>query len=272
MKRYMNNRLAFLPVPLLGLMFAAVFIFGSVALQADTAGSGNGDTSGTINSDENRLFGNSSGVVEEVDKKKTVSSLQNVMLSGKGVDIGGKYNFSAVSNWMWNTAGKKAGDITFDALTNPDNENFTTTLNASVYFDGRPDENFRVFGKAEVEYPFTAAGSRSINDIFRVKELFSDFNWKNLIFFRGGKQTINWGVGYFFSPADIINLTAIDPENPGAEREGPAALKVNVPIGINNAYLYIIDKNIEKPEDIEDRKSTRLNSSHTDISRMPSSA
>ena len=29
---------------------------------------------------------------------------------------------------------------------------------------------------------------------------------------------------------------------------------------------------LERPEEIEDRKSTRLNSSHTDISRMPSSA
>ena len=251
MKWYMNNRVTFLPASLLGVVLAAVFMLSSVIVRADTADSDNGGSSASIKSDENSLFGGSGGVVEEVDKSKTVSSLQNVMLSGRGVNIGGEYNFSAVSSWMWNTAGKKVGDITFDTLTNPDNESFNTTLNASVYFDGRPDENFRVFGKAEVEYPFTATDTRSINDIFRVKELFSDFNWNDLVFFRGGKQTINWGVGYFFSPADIINLTAIDPENPDAEREGPIALKVNVPIGINNAYLYIIDKNIEKPEDIE---------------------
>ena len=37
------------------------------------------------------------------------------------------------------------------------------------------------------------------------------------------------------------------------------------PLRVNCAYLKFIDV-------VEDRKSTRLNSSHTDISRMPSSA
>ncbi|MCD6122593.1 MAG: hypothetical protein J7K04_12215, partial [Spirochaetales bacterium] len=146
----------------------------------------------------------------------------------------------------------------------PDSTSLDTTLNASIYFDGRPDENFRVFGKAEITYPFTVTDSRildefstaadlfsDLNDIFKVKELFSDFNWNNIVFFRGGKQTINWGVGYFFSPADIINLTPINPEDPEAEREGPVALKVNVPVGVNNAYLYLIDENIEKPDELE---------------------
>ena len=36
-------------------------------------------------------------------------------------------------------------------------------------------------------------------------------------------------------------------------------------------YMRLLGKH-EEAHEIEDRKSTRLNSSHTDISRMPSSA
>ena len=38
------------------------------------------------------------------------------------------------------------------------------------------------------------------------------------------------------------------------------------------AYLDNLGPKITKTQAAEDRKSTRLNSSHTDISRMPSSA
>ena len=40
----------------------------------------------------------------------------------------------------------------------------------------------------------------------------------------------------------------------------------------NTVIFYIIAESIWQIKDMIDRKSTRLNSSHTDISRMPSSA
>ena len=73
-----------------------------------------------------------------------------------------------------------------------------------------------------------------------MKELFSDFSIGDALFLRGGKHTIAWGVGYFFSPADVLNLTAIDPEDPDAEREGPVSLRANLPIDFHNLYLYAI--------------------------------
>ena len=59
-------------------------------------------------------------------------------------------------------------------------------------------------------------------------------------FLRGGKHTIAWGVGYFFSLAGVLNLTAIDQEDPDAEREGPVSLRVNLPIDFHNLYLYVL--------------------------------
>ena len=42
--------------------------------------------------------------------------------------------------------------------------------------------------------------------------------------------------------------------------------------GVAALAVYGITKVFNSAKNIEDRKSTRLNSSHTDISRMPSSA
>ena len=117
-------------------------------------------------------------------------------------------------------------------------------LGATVFLDARPADDFRVFGKVDLSYPFTtdadAQPAREFDDIVRVKELFSDFTIGDALFLRGGKHTIAWGVGYFFSPADVLNLTAIDPEDPDAEREGPVSLRANLPIGFHNLYLYAL--------------------------------
>ena len=48
--------------------------------------------------------------------------------------------------------------------------------------------------------------------------------------------------------------------------------KADILIGYNSDHFDIPLLNKYYPGDLTDRKSTRLNSSHTDISRMPSSA
>ncbi|MCF6334532.1 MAG: hypothetical protein L3J12_02185 [Spirochaetales bacterium] len=60
------------------------------------------------------------------------------------------------------------------------------------------------------------------------------------MFFRAGKQSVNWGVGRFFSPGDLLSLSRIDQEDPDADLDGPVAVKVNYPFMLNNFYLYTI--------------------------------
>ncbi len=211
--------------------------------------------------DENSLFGeNNSGssnesnvetpsIVENVNKNDMVKATEKSLLTSNLVRIGGKYHLYVTSVWSWTDP--DFGNFS-DTLVNPDSESLVSDLGTTLYFDARPDENFRVFGKADISYPFTedSTSGRNFDDVIHIRELFSDFNWKNVLFFRGGKQVINWGVGYFFSPADIVNLSAINPEDPEAEREGPLALKVNFPFGIHNAYLYLIDDNATEWDEI----------------------
>jgi hypothetical protein len=148
-------------------------------------------------------------------------------------------------------------DLTFDAQVSWDgypapwdtefwqaSSTLTPRLAADLFFDARPERDFRVFGKVKAAYQYPEDWNIGIF------ELFSDFQFKDLLFFRVGKQTVQWGVGYFFSPADVLNLVSIDLEDPEAEREGPIAVKAHLPFSAHNLYLYLITNNIIEPSQI----------------------
>ena len=212
-----------------------------------------------ISTDEESLFGSSDEENNSADDSAEDSGLDTADLFGgdvlvteaeaadgaavaaapPAVEIGGSYRFSLTGAAHWASLADLA-----DAPLQPDSHSATVDLGAAVFLDARPADDFRVFGKVDLSYPFTtdpdAQPAREFDDIVRVKELFSDFTIGDALFLRGGKHTIAWGVGYFFSPADVLNLTAIDPEDPDAEREGPVSLRANLPIGFHNLYLYAL--------------------------------
>lgn len=71
-------------------------------------------------------------------------------------------------------------------------------------------------------------------------------------FFRVGKQSLNWGVGYFFSPANLLNIEQIDPSDAEADLEGPLSVKVNRPVGMDNLYGYVIlPDGTDEPQDVK---------------------
>ena len=207
----------------------------------------------TIVTDESSLFGESNeagaeegegSLVEEVEP--TEERIDTILLTSDAVEIGGRYGFSGVSTWTWNDP-----ESTLENISEPDSDSMLIDLRARVFLDARPSESTRVFGKLSLSYPFDGnGGTRDFADVFYVDELFSDFSWKEALFLRGGKHAINWGVGYFFSPADLLNITEIDPEDPDAEREGPVSLKMNLPIDAHNLYLYLIANDIKSADEI----------------------
>jgi len=218
-------------------------LFGSTDtnLDEDLFGSSSSEPASDSNSDT--LFGGGDLVsdVTETDVNLTETLLTNA----DGVKIGGSFTFSMGPGYTWNTDS--------DATS----WNLSTDMHSQLYFDARPDTSIRIFGKALISYPFTVVEddvstplvdeSRTFSDIVRISELFSDFALDDTVFFRVGKQTLNWGVGYFFSPANLLNLSTIDPEDPDAELEGPLSIKANMPLGVDNLYGYVI-----LPEDAKD--------------------
>lgn len=110
----------------------------------------------------------------------------------------------------------------------------STDLSLTLYADARPDDRLRVLVKGDLAYPFAEG------DDYVLREAFADLTPAEGLFLRAGKQTANWGVGYFFSPANLLNLESVDPENPEAELTGPLAAKLHLPRGGDNYYLYVL--------------------------------
>ena len=132
---------------------------------------------------------------------------------------------------------------------------FQPDLKLTLGFDLRPDPDFRLFVKTKLFYPL-ALNVNSGSDVLslpnmQIFELFTDFDWDGKAFFKVGKQVIGWGVGRFFSPVDILNLTHIDPDTLDEQDiEGPLAVKVHIPFPGINFFTYVIANDITSPEDL----------------------
>ena len=226
----------------------------------DEPGDGNGDAaaSGAGSDDLDALF--DAEVVETAvtgSDARAGGAPEETLLTRAGVDWGGSFRYAPEV---------ELGFPSYDALAaalrgeGQAERALRHELAAELYFDARPSSDFRVFGKAKVDYTVpgtdgsgeeqagrTASGGEFTFTMF---ELFADFHWDDRVFFRAGKQRADWGVGRFFSPADLMSLVTIDPLDPEAEREGPVALKVHAPLGVHNAYLYLITGDFRDPLDV----------------------
>lgn len=223
--------------------------------------------SGAATSEEDSMFSADSGETETgietggvlvVDIADSLDSgLEYDALESETVRIGGSFDFNAADSWMWTK--KTDGDGWEEPAI--DEDRFALDLAANIFFEARPDTDTKFYGSVDIRSPlFTLEDdettplideSRGFEDIVKIDELFADFNWNEDIFFRAGKQTVNYGVGYFYSPADVLSIGEIDPEDPEAELEGPAALKASVPMGVNSLQVYALaDEDITTAADI----------------------
>ena len=214
------------------------------------------DLFGTGSDDD--LFG-SDDMVEDLAEEDAGPAAYTEFLVSDEVQIGGSLNSFLSAYWSWLDIPQSDEEFR-DNVT----EQLGMNLGATVYLNARPSSDLRIFMKARTNYPFTtstgvtipqqANGSTetNINTLnMTIFELYSDVNWDQTLYLRFGKQTVNWGVGYFWSPADFISLVPIDPEEPEAEREGPVAIKASLPIGLNNIDAYVIaDETVKKVEDL----------------------
>ncbi|MFP4363037.1 MAG: hypothetical protein ACLFR1_04140 [Spirochaetia bacterium] len=209
----------------------------------------------TQEDDENDGFGDIESMFEEEDMIQEEDEQQDSeegdessrdsgasydsFLVTEETEIGGRFSASAEANWAWNEYPE-----TWDDLWPVETRRLSPSLSSDIYIDARPNEDFRVFTKVRASYPFEQ------DSAVTVREMFSDFDWEDSLFFRVGKHTIKWGVGHFWSPADVLNLTPIDPEDPDAEQEGPFSARLQYPFDIHNLYVYSILNDVTQPEDI----------------------
>lgn len=225
---------------------AVALAFSAVAAFAEDA----------IVTDEDALFGDEE-VVETVAESAEGTAVKS-LLQSESVRVGGTFTGKAAASWKWNDP----WDGSFD-LAAPDEDKLEPALSALVFFDGRPTEESRFYGSIKTSWPFseyksvltgaeyvpatafppadasvsTTSTTLTLPNI-EVFELFSDFSYGDALYLRFGKQTINWGVGYFYSPANVMNLERIDPTDPEAQLEGPVALRALYAIPGTQANLW----------------------------------
>lgn len=187
--------------------------------------------------DYDELFGSEDDLFVEIEEDS--SAIPGLaLLQTESVRLGGSVSGSAAASWTWNDPYQ---DFSLDGF---DSYGLTPALSATLFFDARPSAGSRFYGSVKTAWPFDEA---------EVFELFTDFNYNDSVFFRFGKQTVNWGVGYFFSPANVINLEGIDPFNPERQLEGPVSLRAHYPIpgSQHNLWAYAVLPAADmKPEDV----------------------
>ena len=212
----------------------------------------------TLISAEEASSENKSGLKFKADLEKATLSLES-----KKMRIGGSLSSSMGIDYAWVDPYSKKDD--YLKSFKDGKGSFNTTLNGSLFFDARPNEDLKLYGKFLFGFPFEKSLSGALtvpknsfgplqpNDIslpigvngaanIKIQELYTDFSAKDIAFFRFGKHAVKWGTGYFYSPADVINISRIDPQDPTADREGGISLRTHIiiPKTQHNIWLYLL--------------------------------
>ena len=256
-------------IALFFMMILANAVFAQDAAQTETGSLEDelfgGDTEALVTPEQANAETQKNGVSLTGDLKTATLALESNKLR-----IGGSLNAELGLKYVWADPYTKKNDVK-KAFLNPEVAQLRPTIGANLFFDARPVQDLKLYGKFIFEFPFEKNLNGKISvpkslvppngvDIpvsvngspnFKIWELYTDFSTKDIAFFRFGKHTVKWGTGYFYSPADVINISRIDPQKPTEDREGPVSLRTHIVIPKTqyNIWLYLLpDTETFKPQ------------------------
>ncbi len=88
----------------------------------------------------------------------------------------------------------------------------------------------------------SAATTADYTDI-TIKELFVDTNLQNQVYFRLGKQVLQWGQGYLWNPSDLLNVEKKSFADMDNVRQGTYGIKTQIPFGVKQNLYFFTDMN-----------------------------
>lgn len=118
-------------------------------------------------------------------------------------------------------------------------------LVATASVDARLPSGQRALGVFEVSQE-SGADTTS----WALRELFLDADAGGVVWFRAGKQVLQWGRGILWTPTDLVNVegrTLV--ERPGA-REGATGLRVTVPVGRGSLSAFAPLEQVDAAESL----------------------
>ncbi len=109
-------------------------------------------------------------------------------------------------------------------------------INLDAYYYPQEHIEYQTFETSDETY-FV---EENVESDHTVKEVFLDANIDKKVYFRVGKQRLQWGRGYFFNPTDLINIEKKNFLDMDSNREGVYGLKVHIPFGVAyNLYGFL---------------------------------
>jgi hypothetical protein len=174
--------------------------------------------------DENALFADTATVVAQ--KGLVDSAHMKDATEKKGTSIGGEVIAAATGvatrNWLYN--GHHATDTYLGSL-----------LVGNLLLDARLLDNVKAYANAEVDY-----SPSSDTTGVALRELFMDANINRKLYFRAGKQVLQWGRCFLWNPTDLINVEKKPFIEKIGSREGTYGLRVHAPFGTKmNLYSFV---------------------------------
>src|SRR5271157_273256 len=149
-----------------------------------------------------------------------------------------------------------------------DDNTFANSVLADFLVDARLPKSYRMFMDLNINYvptgvpvPETFSGFppglpptltlvQSQTTLLDIKEVFVDFNFANTVYFRAGKQVLQWGTGYFWNPTDLINISHKSFTNLSALLDGVFGLRGDVTFSpAFHVYTFI---NLNGVQDLTD--------------------
>lgn len=106
---------------------------------------------------------------------------------------------------------------------------------SNTFIDIRMKNDIKAYADIETSY-----FAQSKTTTYDVREVFFDFNFDRNIYFRTGKQVLQWGRCYLWNPTDLINIEKLPFIRKIGDREGAYGLKFHIPFGTKqNIYGFI---------------------------------
>jgi hypothetical protein len=176
--------------------------------------------------DENALFADTTTLVQA----KTLSDTQKVKDPSErtGTSMGGDVTVAPIVST--NREFLSHAHLSNTALTN--------LLVGSFELDSRLQNGTKVFGNLEADY-IPSLDSAQRYSLF-LRELFMDVNVNHSVYFRLGKQVLQWGRCFFWNPTDLINVEQKPFIDKIGSREGTFGAKMHAPFGTKyNVYAFL---------------------------------
>ncbi len=143
-----------------------------------------------------------------------------------------------------------------DDIDTERDDTFETTMTANFLLDirlpsgikGFVNIDFLNYPQGTVEYKLITGDSgtlvferETIKSEYVIKELFMDANINRRVYFRVGKQVLQWGRGFLFNPTDLINVEKKDFEDMDKNRLGVYGMKAHIPLGSAINFYSFLD-------------------------------